>query len=439
MKTKQQKLDEAIKAAEALNLKMSTAAEEAAAETDDARKSELLANMPTDQKAYDALIEEVSAIQSEIVKEKRLTEAKAFLTEPAQAAKSAGTYQPAHVEERFTQAPTIGEQIINSDAYKTSVKNGRITDTSQGGVKFGMDALGTLHQKATFGASGTGLDTTVNYINQGIVLLEQQRLTVRDLLPVGQTTQSTVKWIKEDAFTNAADMVAEEGEKPEASFDTGSASADVKKIAVVAKVTDEMWADFPMLRDYLNTRLRFMVEAKEEQQLLNGTGSGQQITGILQTSGIQTQAKGGDTNLDAIHKAMVKIRVATGTTGGFDPDGIVMHPTDYQLIRLAKDGQNQYYGGGPFYGAYGNGNTASAEPGPWGLRVVQTTAIAAGTALVGAFKMGAQIWQREGIRVDATNTNEDDFTFNRISLRVEERLALAVYRASAFCTVTSIA
>ena len=78
-------------------------------------------------------------------------------------------------------------------------------------------------------------------------------------------------------------------------------------------------------------------------------------------------------------------------------------------------------------------------PGPWGLRTVVTTAITTGTALVGAYKLGAQIWQRDGVTVDSTNSNEDDFNFNRISLRVEERLALATYRPLAFCTVTGIA
>jgi HK97 family phage major capsid protein len=106
-------------------------------------------------------------------------------------------------------------------------------------------------------------------------------------------------------------------------------------------------------------------------------------------------------------------------------------------MRLAKDDNNQYYGGGPFSGPYGNGAYANAER-YWGLPVVVTTAITSGTALVGAFKLGAQIWDREGITVDATNSDQDDFTFNRMAIRVEERLALAIYRPNAFCKVTGI-
>lgn len=333
----------------------------------------------------------------------------------------------------FVGEKTLGEQFVESAGYKASIVDGKVSIDG----KFTVDAKGFLFpagRKATFTTTSGGLDSTVNYVNTGgMIMVEQQRLTIRDLLAVGQTTMNSIPYIAETSFTNGADMVAEEGEKPEATLATEDRTAPVKKIAVLIKVTDEMFADFPMMRDYVDSRLRFMVLAKEEQQLLNGTGVGSQITGILQTSGIQTQAKGGDTNADAIHKAITKIRA----TGFYEPDAIVIHPTDWQLLRLAKDTANQYYGGGPFTGPYGNGGIAGETY--WGLKVVVTTAIAAGTALVGAFKLGAQIWQREGVKVETFTQNEDDVNFNRVTVRVEERLGLTVYRPLAFCTVTSIA
>lgn len=390
-------------------------------------------NTPDNQEKLKALLANGDTLRKSIETDNMILGLKSFGTEPANESKAYGRGNDGVISQPFAGVKSLGEQFIESDDYKAM--GGKM----RAGTHFGFDAKGFLPDalKATFTLTGTALDSSRNYIGRPVELIQQQQPTIRDLLAVGETSQNIVYVIKESSYTNAADMTAEEGEKPEATLATTTVNAPVKKIAVVLKVTEEMWNDFPMLRDYVNTRLTFMVQAKEDDQLLNGTGSSNQITGILQTSGIQTQAKGGDTNLDAIHKAMVKIR--TPTTGGYIPDGIVMNPTDYQLIRLAKDGQNQYYGGGPFYGAYGNGNTASAEPGPWGLKVVQSTAIAAGTALVGAFKTAAQLWQREGIRVEATNTNEDDFNFNRMSLRVEERIALTVYQAGAFCTVTSIA
>lgn len=390
---------------------------------------------PENREKLTALLGEAEEIRKSIETDQRILGLKDFAKAPANDPKSQPQGGDGSISQPFTGGfKSLGQQLVESEAYKSVIKTGKVPD----GMRVHFDAKGFLPEavKATFDLAGTGLDSSRNYIARPVETIQQQRLTVRDLLAVGQTSQNIVYFIKETSFTNGADMVAEEGEKPEATLATTTASAPVKKIAVVLKVTDEMWNDFPMLRDYVNSRLRFMVEQKEEDQLLNGTGSGNQITGILQTSGIQTQAKGADSNFIAIHKAITKVR--TPTTGGYEPDGIVLHPTDWQLLRIATDGNTQFYGGGPFYGEYGVGDY-QLLPRIWGLRPVITTAISAGTALVGAFRTAAQIWQREGITVDATNTNEDDFNFNRISLRVEERLALTVYAPGAFCTVTSIA
>lgn len=398
---------------------------------------------PENREKLTSLLNDGEELRKGLEQDGKINGLKAFLDEPVDGSKVFGrpgdgaSAQP--FNGHFSQPKSIGEMFVEGEAYKKAVNGGKVEKGAADDAFVNYQGFldRRLGQKATFDTTAGGLDTSRIYLGRPVELIQQQRLTVRDLLSVGETTQSIIYFIKESSYTGAADMVAEGGEKPEATLATTSANVPVRKIAVVLKVTEEMYADFPQLRDYINTRLTFMVQQKEEQQLINGAGTGNEITGILNTSGIQTQAKGGDTNLDAIHKAITKVR--TPTTGGYEPDGIVMHPTDYQLIRLAKDSANQYYGGGPFaYGPYGNGGYQDM-PGPWGLRAVVTTAITAGTALVGAFKMGAQIWQREGIRVESTNSNEDDFNFNLVSLRVEERLALAVYAPGAFCTVTSIA
>lgn len=395
-------------------------------------------NTPENHEQLKALLVEGETIRKSIETDNTILGLKSFVTEPVNGSKAFGGGHAADPPPTNQRQKSLGEQFVESEGYKKSVESG--SARLPAGYSDSFEAKGFLPDavKATFNLTGTGLDSSRNYI-PGVVMIEQQRLTVRDLLSTGETSQNIVYFIKESSFTNYADMVAEEGEKPEATLATTASSAAVKKIAVVLKVTEEMWNDFPMLRDYVNGRLTFMVQAKEEQQLINGAGTGNEITGILNVSGIQTLAvSGGVSVLDSIHKAMTKVRTAAASIGGYEPDGIIMHPTDYQVIRLNKDDANQYYGGGPFMGPYGDGDYQNLI-GPWGLKPVVTTAITAGTALVGAFKLGAQIWQREGIRVESTNTNEDDFNFNRVSIRVEERLALTVYRPSAFCTVTSIA
>lgn len=410
MKTKQEQLRAKLDEAEALQAKM---------EADEAERTD------DNKKSFDAIVVDVERIQSEIVQDAKLTGAKAFLEAPAAAAKSVPGF--ARVEPVHPELKSLGEMFVKDEKYQSSLGKSR-----QRGSTFSVDVpIMPSQMKATFDTTSTGLQSYIGY-QAGPILVEQQRMTVRDLLSVGQTTLSSVPYIQETSYTNAATTVAEEGEKPEATFALQDEFAPVKKIAVIAKVTDEMWNDFPMLRDYINNRLRFMIQEREEAQLLSGAGTGSEITGIL-TASIQSQALGADTHADAVHKGITKIRA----TGHFEPDGAVFHPDDWQQMRLAKDDNNQYYGGGPFSGSYGNGPFSNA-PRYWGLPVVVTTAITSGTGLVGAFKLGAQIWDREGITVDSTNSDEDDFRYNRMAIRVEERLALAIYRLNAFCKITGI-
>lgn len=340
---------------------------------------------------------------------------------------------PGRVNERM-DVVSIGEAFIRSELYKQSVGKSR-----QRGWQHRVEVpiMPSSLRRTTFSSTDTGMQSYINY-QAGPIMVEQQRLTVRDLLAGGQTNLASVPYIKETSYTNAADMVPEGGEKPEATFALQDEFAPVKKIAVIGRINDEAFNDFPIVRDYINGRLRFMVQEREELQLLSGAGTGNEITGILIESGIQSQAFGSSTPTASDHSmaffnAITKIR----KTGKFEPDGIVVHPDDWQQMRLAQDDNKQYYGGGPFSGPYGVGAFAYAER-YWGLPCVVTSNITSGTGLVGAFKLGAQIWDREGITVDSTNSDEDDFSHNRIAIRVEERLALAIYRPLAFCKITGI-
>jgi HK97 family phage major capsid protein len=234
--------------------------------------------------------------------------------------------------------------------------------------------------------------------------------------------------------TNAAAAVAEGGAKPASTLNFAAVDEPVRKVATTIKVTDEMMQDVPAIRSYIDNRLTLFVQIASEAQILTGAGTGANITGILNRSGLTAaQAIGTDTAPDAIFKDITKIRVASF----LEPDGIVIHPTNWQTIRLAKDANNQYYGGGPFTAAYGAGGGMAPDM-LWGKRVVVTQAMTAGTALVGAFAQAAQIFNNGGLTVEATNSNEDDFLNNLIALRAERRLALAVYRPSAFSTVTGL-
>lgn len=302
------------------------------------------------------------------------------------------------------------------------------------GDRFGAN-LGTFAKDASPMVTPSGVANALADVQERLYEGPRRRLVVADLLGQETTTRSAVTYFVESETVNGAvAYVAEGAEKPLVSFGDPTVVTDkVMKIAAVLKESDEMVDDLPWLASAIDNRGIYLVQLKEEDEILNGTGSGTALDGILHRSGILTeQTASGESNVaDAIFRAMTKV----SQSSPFTADGIVVNPTDYQTLRLAKDSNNQYYGGGFFQGQYGNGGVTEQPP-IWGLRTVVTPAIAAGTVLVGAFQQGASVIRRQGLTVEVANQNEDDFVNNRIAIRIEERLALAVRYPKAFCKVT---
>lgn len=249
--------------------------------------------------------------------------------------------------------------------------------------------------------------------------------TVGDLMLQGTTDSNVVSYYEETTFTNAAATVAEGAAKPESTLDFTERTETVRKIATWLPATSEFLEDNAGLRSYIEQRLRFMVEREEEDQLLNGDGTAPNISGILDRA---IQTIGSTNDLDAIYKAITEVRV----DGLAEPTAVVIHPLSWQNLRLAKTAtEEQYYGPGPF--------APDTVERIWGLRVRVTPMIAEGTALVGAFQPHAQIFRKGGIRVVASTEHASYFIENKVAILAEERLALAVYRPLAFCSVTGLA
>lgn len=216
----------------------------------------------------------------------------------------------------------------------------------------------------------------------------------------------------------------------------------MRKIATFLPISDELLEDAPQIQAYLNQRLTLFVKQVEESQLLLGNGTAPNLQGFVATGrAIGTFTRGtADDNATALFKA------ANGTRGSsfLDPDTVVIHPTNWQAIRLGKDDNGQFYGGGPFFGAYGGNAPQSsasqfAADSLWGMRVVVTSSITVGTALVGAFGQGAALFRKGGLRVEASNSHGTFFQSDLVAIRAEMREALAVYRPSAFCAVVNLA
>ena len=349
----------------------------------------------------DDLAAQIKAADESQARMKRLAEIKdpeADETPRRVEAKSLGDFYVTTAGDRLVEAKSTGGRFsVSAPEFKAA------TDTQLVG--------------SVFNAVTTQVDTN-------IVPGNRRRLTVADLLGAGTLSGNAITYYVEGALEGDFTTVAEGAQKPQIHFaDPTAVTETLKKIAAFIKESDEMIEDLPFLVSSINGRLLYQLGLFEENQVLNGNGVGTNLTGLLNRSGIQTMGATTDLktgNPDTIFKAITAVQ----TGSGFDADGIVIHPTDYQNLRLSKDANNQYYGGGFFAGEYGNGGLTMHPP-LWGLNTVVTPAIAAGTVAVAAFKATKTLYRKGGVRVESTNSNENDFTNNKVTVRAEERVALA--------------
>jgi hypothetical protein len=356
--------------------------------------------------------------------------------------KGAPLFHPVRALEITMTKPVfdLGHAFVRSPEYRAWRQHANIDGRPVDRMRVEMpayavfDAFQLNHEgkieRATLTTSGL---TNIGRPESSVVEFGREKLWLSMLIPSLPCSAGIARFTRETSFTNGAAAVAEGGQKPEASFALEEADVAIKKIAVTATVTDELIQDHPSVAQYLNNSLGYSVLAREEELIISGSGSGAEFTGILNTSGIQTESIGGSaTPLDAVHKAITKIRV----NAQCEPTAIVFHPNDWQDIRLSKDGAGQYYGGGPLVGPYGQPLSPSNTL--WGLSVVVTTHMTEGTAIVADFARALGMFRRQGVTIEATNSHNDDFQYNRTTIRAEERCALAVFRPAGVCTVTGL-
>lgn len=315
------------------------------------------------------------------------------------------------------QAKSISEQFIQSKGYQEWRDH-------KGAPKFKMD-LSDVDLKTLMSLSAGFAGA--NSRSSKIVLSAQRRPMVSDLIPTDTTRADIIKYMEETTFTNNASSVAEGGQKPESALAFTERSSEVKKIATFLPVTEEQLdVDVAGFRNLIDSRLMLMVLLAEEWQLLLGSGGGSDLDGFLHRSGVQAQARGSDNNADAVFKSFTLVR----WTGYAEPSGVVMHPTNWETIRLMKTtGSGEYIMGNPM---------VETEARLFGKPVVITNAITVNTALTGDFVLYSHISRKLGLRIDVSDSHSDWFQYNKLAIRAEMRESLEIYRAAAFCKVTGL-
>ena len=255
----------------------------------------------------------------------------------------------------------------------------------------------------------------------GIMQQPKQRLFVRDLITPGKTTQPAISWVQQTGFTNNATMVPENTKKPESEIEFATKLTGVSTLAHLFKASKQIMDDFTQLKSLVDLELRYGLKYVEEQQLLFGDGTGVNLHGIVPQATKFNKAFAVEKHnaIDDIRLAMLQAQLAR-----LPSSGIVMHYQDWAKVELLKNEVGNYLYGNP---------SLSAIPSLWSLPIVETEiASFVGKFLTGGFAGGAQIFDREDANVVISTENNDDFEKNMITIRCEERLALALYRPEAF-------
>lgn len=266
-------------------------------------------------------------------------------------------------------------------------------------------------------------------VRSGLVSLIPTRPAphVVDFIPQGTTAQDAYLFMEETTFTNNAAEADEGGAYGEAALVLTERTKNVRKVAAWLPVTDEQLEDEPAARDYVNSRLVFMLHQKLDAQVLVGTGAGTpaQIEGTENVTGIQTQALGTDSIPDAIYKLFRQIR----DDGFAEPSVVFIRPSKWETVRLLKTADGLYIWGHP------------STPGPttiWGVPVVETTAVTATKAVAGDYANHAFLLAKRGVDVQITNSHSTDFINGKQAVRADLRAVMVHIRPKAFGAVTGL-
>jgi HK97 family phage major capsid protein len=294
-------------------------------------------------------------------------------------------------------------------------------------MQVGRVMLGEVIDRDRLAADVTGTDYMRRGTYLGVVPQLRRQFRVLDLIPTGTCDGNLVPYTQEGGTFGAAET-AEGTTKPEDGVTYTDAEAKVVTIASWQKLRKQSLSDYAALQSMIDNRLRYSVSLRLENQILAGDGAGSNLTGILNTSGIGSVAFSGAVPL----AELILTGIVNVFTANAEANGIVLNPADWKTVLTQKAqlsagpppvGSGEYVGGGPF----------SVTPQVmWGVALVPSNAIPQGSALVGDFGRGAQLLIREGVTVLLSDSDQDDFTKNRVTLLGEMRAAMPVFRPVAF-------
>lgn len=321
--------------------------------------------------------------------------------------------------------------VLLGNAVREMKKANQIGVTIQGKTRVKFKVWGfegpEVRSKTIINTSVTGDPVLSPYYRPGIIRPGERPMVVRDLMPEGRTENLNIVFMRETSATdNAAPQTAQGAKKGESDFTFEQTSTEVKTIAHWVKVSTQMLDDVAQLESYVNSRMMYFLMNECQDQLLTGDGTGQNISGLV-TNATAFDASlltdlnvSNTTDIDRLRAAILQVQQAE-----YPPSGIVLSYLNWAALELTKDADNQYI--------FSRAQDMQA-PRIWGLPVVATQAMPDGSYLVGAFALGAQVWNRMDAAVAISTEDDTNFQDNLATIRAEERVALTIYRTAAFVT-----
>jgi HK97 family phage major capsid protein len=308
-----------------------------------------------------------------------------------------------------SETKSFGQQLAESDEFKHFVERGK-----QGSMKIELKAITSADNSAGgFIVSQRETDP--------VAIPKRPDLIMRDLLTVMPIGTSSVDYPKQTVRTNAAAPVAEGAAKPYSNYGWSRATAPVRTIAHLAKLTRQAMDDAPRLQAEVDAEMRYGLALAEDTQILLGDGTGENLLGLMPQATAYAAPDGIDNDTpNPIDK--LRIALLQASLGLYPSDAIVLHAIDWANIEMTKDANGRYIFANP---------QALAGPTLWAKPVLPTQSMAVGSFLVGAFKVAATLYDRLTPEVLISTENSDDFEKNLATMRCEERLALAVKRPAA--------
>jgi HK97 family phage major capsid protein len=375
-----------------------------------------------------------------------------WLKEPVRGLPFSTAQQGAESRGDLAALKSFGERFTDSDAFrdwlKSNAPNGDVPHVRQGqGIRLTsplipMEGVGfkslirdlpnidpAAMKALVTGAGATSGGPFINIDYRGLLDRGtfERPLRIRDLVTVLETTSDTVEYVRLGAHTNAAAPVAEatatsgsSGIKPESTLVTAAVQDTIKTIATWIPATRRALQDAPQLRGLIDTFLRYALAEEVEDQIISGAGTGENFTGVLNTSGTTAQAF--DTDLLTTYR---KARTKVVLTGRAFPTAYVIHPNDWEDLDLLTDNEERYYFGGP---------VGVGVPRLWGVPVVESEAMTEGTAMLADWRL-AVLWDRMQTAIYVSDSHSDFFIRNLIAILAELRAGFGLLRPAAFVEI----